>query len=88
MKKYKDLRAQSAEELNSEALLFEEGEAKLSLQSDILATKKSLSSKRRELTNAKKAFPFNSNLVIQLQVEVEGLEDGMKRLEELQKELF
>jgi hypothetical protein len=40
------------------------------------------------LADEKGAYPFNASKVIELQLEVEGLEDGLKRLEKLEKELF
>jgi hypothetical protein len=69
-------------------LQYQEDEVKLQLQSDILATKKSLGTSKKRLADEKGAYPFNASKVIELQLEVEGLEDGLKRLEKLEKELF
>jgi hypothetical protein len=51
-----------------------------------LATEKSLASKRAELDDAKCTVPLNSINIINLQIEVESLEDGLKRLNALKKE--
>jgi septation ring formation regulator EzrA len=56
------------------------------LSSDILATKKSLAEKKEELKVVKTTYPFDTMKYIQLSVEVEGLEEGLKRIEDIQKE--
>lgn len=86
--KYKELRQQSKAELESAEAQFQEEEVKLQLQSDILATQKSLVSKKKSLQDEKANYPFKAQKVIDLQIEVEGLEDGLKRLQLLEKELF
>jgi hypothetical protein len=58
------------------------------LESDILATQKSLASKKRDLENAKNGSRLNSRAIIEIQLEVEALEDGLKRLNALKAELF
>ena len=86
--KYKELLQQSEEVKEGQEIQFKVEEALQSLQSDILATKKSLAKIRRDILKAKAEFPLNASKIIQLQTEAEGFEDGLKRLEELQAELF
>jgi len=47
-----------------------------------------LASKESVLASLKGKFPLDANSIVRTQVEVEGLQDGLKRLEDLQKELF
>jgi hypothetical protein len=42
----------------------------------------------KELVSLKEAYPFDSQSIIDKQIEIEGLKDGLMRLEELQIELF
>lgn len=56
--------------------------------SDISATRQSLNKKRKELLELKSSPSFNSKAIIDAQIEVEALENGIARLEALQKELF
>lgn len=58
------------------------------MESDILASKKSLGLAEKSLKEAESAYPFDSNAVIQAQLAVEGYKDGLKRLELLKKKLF
>ena len=86
--KYSKLLQQSQQEKELKEVEFQVKEASLQLESDILATKKSLASKESLLSSLKGKFPLDANSIVKAQVEVEGLEDGLKRLEALQKELF
>lgn len=86
--KYKDLLQQSQKEKEEQEIAFQVEETEQQLASDILATKRSIVSKQRELTNAKASITFNSKKIVNLQVELEGLEDGLSRLEALKEELF
>lgn len=61
--------------------------ASLQLKSDLLATKQELSSKQSQLGLAKSTYPLDVELIMNLTNEVESLKDGVKKLEELQKEL-
>lgn len=87
-KKYLDLRQQSEQEKELVEVQYQAKEADLQLSADILATERSLAAKKHELSTALGAFPFNSTNIINLQVEVEGLEDGLKRLNALKTQLF
>ena len=83
---FKTKSLKSAEELSQEAVSFEVEKAKLQLNSDILATEQSLVNKKAELEDAKCTVPLNSMNIVNLQIEVESLEDGLKRLKALAKE--
>lgn len=85
---YQERLLQSQEEKDQQEVSSLVREADLNVQSDILQTEKSLAIKRRVLEAAKGEFPLNTQTIISLQVEVEALEDGLKRLEALRKELF
>lgn len=86
--KYKELIQLSKEGQASEEAAYKAEQADLQLQADLSATKQSLVEAKRSLTNSKKASPFNATEVIQAQIKVEQLEEGLKRLEELRTELF
>jgi hypothetical protein len=45
-----------------------------------------LATKKAELEEAKTSYPIDTLKIINLQIEVESLEDGLKRLEILKKE--
>jgi hypothetical protein len=47
-----------------------------------------LANAEKNLLERKRAYPFNSQNVINAQIEVESLRDGLERLYKLQKELF
>jgi len=59
-----------------------------SLDADILATKKSLAGEKASLLRLKSKFPLNAQDIIDTQLRIEGLEDGLKRLGLLKAELF
>jgi hypothetical protein len=61
-------------------------EAKLQFDADVLNTKRALATKKSELDEAKTSYPIDTLKIINLQIEVESLEDGLKRLEILKKE--
>ena len=86
--KYKELLQQSEKEKESAEIEFQVEQTKLQLQADLLSTKQSLVAKRKELTASKSKYDFNVQKIINLQIEVESLEDGVKRIEKLQAELF
>ena len=83
---FKERKLVSNEELDQKEVQYAVDEAKLQLQSDILATEKSLAFKKAELEDAKCTVPLNSINIVNLQIEVESLEDGLKRLNALKKE--
>lgn len=76
----------SAEELNQQEVSYMVDEAKLQFDADVLNTKRALAAKKAELEEAKTSYPIDTLKIINLQIEVESLEDGLKRLEILKKE--
>jgi hypothetical protein len=62
-------------------------DTKLELASAILNTRKELEDKKAQLADAKTEYPLDIYRVINLMVEVEEYEDGLKKLQSLQKEL-
>ena len=84
---YKERKALSSEEQSQKEVSRAVENAKLQLQSDILATQSALEDKKQELDDAKTAYPLRSIDIVNLMTEVEGLEDGLKKLKALQEEL-
>lgn len=58
------------------------------MQSDILATTKLVAERKQKLEAQKGGKTFNAQLIITAQTELESAEDGLKRLKDLQAELF
>lgn len=61
--------------------------ARQQLSADISETGFAIADKKEELDRAKTTSPIDTQAIIDLQVEIESLEDGLKRLEVLRKEL-
>lgn len=59
-----------------------------SLEADILATRKSLASESAALVRLKGQFPLDAQAIVDRQVRIESLQDGLKRLNDLKTELF
>jgi hypothetical protein len=76
----------STEELNQQEVLYMVDEAKLQFDADVLNTKRALATKKAELEEAKTSYPIDTLKIINLQIEVESLQDGLNRLMELKKE--
>jgi hypothetical protein len=86
--KYKDLLEQSQEEKDSQENQFKVEAAKLQLQSDILATKQSIATTNTNILTLMSNYPLDAKSIVEAQVVKEGYEDGLKRLEALEQELF
>ena len=86
--KYSQLLDQSQQELDQQEKSFQVEQANLQLQSDISATNQSLLSAKKDLAAAYITKPFSSQAIISAQDKVTILEAGIKRLSELQKQLF
>ena len=84
---YKERKVLSSEEQSQKEVSRAVENAKLQLQSDILATQSALEDKKQELEDAKSTYPLNAVAIVNLQTEVEGLEDGLKKLKALKDEL-
>jgi hypothetical protein len=86
--KYADLIQQSQQEKDQQELSLQADQAKLDLQQDIVATKRSLAEAEIRLLRTKSSIPFNSQAVVNAQIGVEGLKEGLARLNALDAELF
>ncbi len=86
--KYKDLLLQSSQEREEQEVEFRVEEMEQSLQADILATKRALAARKSDLARAKSSYPLNADKIIEFQIDIEGMEDGLKRLNALREELF
>ena len=84
---YKQRLTQSQKERDSKALEHTVKEAKLQLQSDTLATEKSLLKKQEEVDNLKAAVPLDFSAIIKAQAELGGIQRGLDALNELGVEL-
>lgn len=76
----------SAEEINQQEVSYMVDEAKLQFDADVLNTKRALATKKVELEEAKTSYPLDTLKIINLQIEVESLQDGLSRLIALKKE--
>ena len=85
---YKNQKLISTEELNNQQVKFNVRQAKLQLQADILKTEQLISDGEAKLKLAKQTYPFNSEYIIDSQLELEAYQEGLKRLKELETELF
>jgi hypothetical protein len=86
--KYQQLRQQTETERSEEVSIFEAEQSKCQLEADISKTKLALSEKRRELTAAKRAFPFDVSKCFNLDTEIKRLEEGVAYATALKDELF
>jgi uncharacterized Zn finger protein (UPF0148 family) len=86
--KLRELLLQSDEEKKSEDVEYRVKQAELQLESDILATKQSLDESKKERAELVLAEPLDADSIIQKDIEIESLEDGLKRLNLLKEELF
>ena len=85
---YKNKKLISTDEINTQQVEFNVRQAKLQLQADILSTEQLISTGEAELKLAKQTYPFNSEHIIDCQLKLEACQEGLKRLKELEKELF
>ena len=84
---YKEKQLLSEETQTKEKVEFMVENQRLQLKSTLLATKQSLSEAKENLKDLKTAYPLDLKAIIETSDEVESLEDGVKKLEALQKEL-
>lgn len=75
-------------EKDQKDLQFDLESAELSLNSDILATRKSLQAAEGTVQAALQERPFSASKIVQAINEVEELENGLKALESLKTTLF
>jgi hypothetical protein len=85
---YKNKKLISTDEINNQQVEFNVRQAKLQLQADILKTEQLISEGEAKLKLAKQTYPFDSERIIDSQLELEAYQEGLKRLKELETELF
>lgn len=85
---YKNQKMISTEQLNNQQVEFNVRQAKLQLQADILKTEQLISEGEAKLKLAKQTYPFDSERIIESQLNLEAYQEGLKRLKELETELF
>ena len=85
---YKNKKLISTDEINKQQVEFNVRQAKLQLQADILKTEQLISEGEAKLKLAKQTYPFDSGRIIDSQLELEAYQEGLKRLKELETELF
>ena len=85
---YKNKKLISPDEMDNKQVEFNVRQAKLQLQADILKTEQLISEGEAKLKLAKQTYPFNSERIIDSQLELEAYQEGLKRLKELETELF
>lgn len=83
---YKEKRLLSESEQSQKDVEYMVKDAKLQFEADILATQRELDTKKAEFEDAKCEYPLNTQDLINLQIEIEALEDGLNRLNKLKEE--
>lgn len=84
---YKEKKVLSSKELSQKEVSCAVKKASLQLQSDLLASESALEDKKEQLNDAKTTYPLDVQKIIDIQLEIEQLEDGIKRAEALKEEL-
>ena len=87
-KSYKALLSQSQSDKDAAQIDFNVENASLQLQADVLATKKAITEATKQVETAFGSFPLNTENIKAAEIKLEGLNDGLKRLEKYQKQLF
>ncbi len=83
---YKEKKLLSEEEKSQKDIEFAVDSTKLQLYADILTTKHGISEVENELREIKTTYPFDTEKYIEKVSELDGLKDGLNKLEELKKE--
>ena len=84
---YKNKTLISGEEQEKREVEFLVEDQKLKFQSDFLEGKRQLARLRTGLEDAKTEYPLDVQKIVNIQLDIESLEDGLKRMEKLQEEL-
>jgi len=79
---------QSQEDKDQKAVAHSVKQAELQLQSDILETELSIVNAELSVESAKAGIPFNSQNIVAAENELEGYQNGMKKLLGYKAELF
>ena len=86
--KLQQLLQQSSEEKKEQDVQFQVKQAALQLESDILATSQSLAKAEKTRATTVISELFSAGEIINADISIEGLKDGLKRLNALKTELF
>ena len=84
---YKEKKILSQGETDTQEISFMVEDTSLRLQSDILATKRSLSETKQKLKDAKTEYPLDVKKIMGLQTEMNNLKEGLDFLNALKEEL-
>lgn len=84
---FKNQKPLASEDLSQQDVQFAVEDAKQQLNSDILATKRAIFEKEKAIAEIKTTYPLDVKAYVEISAELDGLEDGLKRIKALQKEL-
>lgn len=77
----------SSEEVDNSKVEFAVEDTKLQLESSLLATKRSLAEAKDKLKSLKQEYPIDFQKIVDVTNTIRDLEDGVKILNALRKEL-
>lgn len=77
----------SPEEKESKEVEYMVGKAKLQFEADLLETRLALEESKTKLADLKTEYPLDVVEIINTEIEVEGYQDGLNRMNKLGKEL-
>ena len=83
---YKEKTLISAAEKESKEVEYMVGKAKLQFEADLLETRLALEESKAKLADLKTEYPLNIVEIINTEIEVEGYQDGLNRMNKLGKE--
>lgn len=84
---YKNQKLLNEEEVSQQDVQFAVEQTKLELQSNLLATKRCIAEKENQLSEIKTTFPLDCEKYAQIRSELTSYRNGLRYLEELQKDL-
>ena len=83
---YKTKKILSEETVEKSKVEFAVESTNLELQSNLLATKKSLEEAKSKLEDLKTSYPLNLQAIVDVTLEIRDYADGVEMIESLQKE--
>ena len=83
---YKNKVLLSSEDVDNSKVEFAVEDAKLQLESNLLATKRSLAEAKEKLKNLKQDYPIDFQKIVNASNDIRDLEDGIKTLNSLKNE--
>jgi len=86
--KLRELYQMSQEEIDQEELDFSIEEASQQVDADITATKKELSTAKKQLKSSLRSNPIDVKGIFDAEDKIEGYEAGLKRLNKFKEERF